>query len=308
MQQIRDVVARDWQGESHVGGGPFVEDAAARSSRHDVNRLSPIVIAVLVLVSAVLLGSVTAAGLNLILTGLGVGLVMGAHGRFGEPLTIVSSSLPVMMVALGGAFGVHILAGFQRQQGTSRERALRLFVLLTIPFWINEILRSFAWFIILAYQGPLNAMLVSLGLIAKPIRFLSGDTGVVIGMIYAYILFMVFPLYNAIESLEKDQIEAARDLAANDFKYWALMRSACAAGLKTFDYGRSKQGTGPYAFKKNWGFEPTPLHYEFRLYKRDAIPQNNPNNAKYKLLIDTWRRMPIGLANWLGPFIVRSLG
>jgi FemAB-related protein (PEP-CTERM system-associated) len=101
---------------------------------------------------------------------------------------------------------------------------------------------------------------------------------------------------------------AARDLAANDFKYWELMRRACARGLKTFDYGRSKQGTGPYAFKKNWGFEPTPLHYEYRLYRRDAVPQNNPANAKYKLLIETWRRLPLGVANWLGPHVVRNLG
>jgi FemAB-related protein (PEP-CTERM system-associated) len=102
--------------------------------------------------------------------------------------------------------------------------------------------------------------------------------------------------------------EAARDLAANDFKYWELMRRSCARGLKLFEYGRSKQGTGPYAFKKNWGFEPTPLHYEYQLYKRDAVPQNNPANAKYKLMIETWRRLPLGVANWLGPHIVRSLG
>jgi FemAB-related protein (PEP-CTERM system-associated) len=101
---------------------------------------------------------------------------------------------------------------------------------------------------------------------------------------------------------------SARDLAANDFKYWELMRRACARGLKVFDYGRSKQGTGSFAFKKNWGFEPRPLHYQYCLYRRDAIPQNNPSNAKYKLLIAAWRRMPIGLANWLGPFIVRNLG
>ena len=101
---------------------------------------------------------------------------------------------------------------------------------------------------------------------------------------------------------------SARDLAANDFKYWELMRRACERGLRIFDYGRSKQGTGSYSFKKNWGFEPQPLYYEYCLYKRDSIPQNNPNNAKYKLLIETWRRMPIGLANWLGPFIVRNLG
>ena len=101
---------------------------------------------------------------------------------------------------------------------------------------------------------------------------------------------------------------AARDLAANDFKYWELMRRACARGIRVFDYGRSKQGTGPYAFKKNWGFEPTQLHYEYRLYKRDAVPQNNPSNAKYKLMIETWRRLPLGVANWLGPYVVRSLG
>jgi len=102
--------------------------------------------------------------------------------------------------------------------------------------------------------------------------------------------------------------EAARDLAANDFKYWELMRRACARGLKTFDYGRSKQGTGPYAFKKNWGFEPQPLSYEYRLFKRDAIPQNNPNNPKYQLLIKAWRKLPRGFVNWLGPFIVKNLG
>jgi len=102
--------------------------------------------------------------------------------------------------------------------------------------------------------------------------------------------------------------EAARDLAGNDFKYWELMRHGLARGCTLFDYGRSKAGTGPFSFKKNWGFEPTPLHYEYQLYKRDAVPQNNPNNPKYKLLIETWRRMPIGLANALGPMLVRSLG
>lgn len=100
----------------------------------------------------------------------------------------------------------------------------------------------------------------------------------------------------------------ARELAANDFKYWELMRRSCARGLKIFDYGRSKVGAGSYSFKKNWGFEPTPLNYEYRLYKRDAIPQNNPNNPKYKLMIATWRRLPLWVANRLGPLIVRNLG
>lgn len=103
-------------------------------------------------------------------------------------------------------------------------------------------------------------------------------------------------------------LETARDLAANDFKYWDLMRRACERGLKVFDYGRSKQGTGSYSFKKNWGFEPQPLHYEYRLYRGDSIPQNNPMNPKYRAFIALWRRLPIGLANLLGPFIVKNLG
>ena len=100
----------------------------------------------------------------------------------------------------------------------------------------------------------------------------------------------------------------ARELAANDFKYWELMRRSCARGIKVFDYGRSKVGSGSWSFKKNWGFEPTPLSYEYRLYKRDAIPQNNPNNPKYKLMIAAWRRLPLWIANRLGPLIVRNLG
>ncbi len=101
---------------------------------------------------------------------------------------------------------------------------------------------------------------------------------------------------------------AARELAGNDFKYWELMRRACERGCKVFDYGRSKRGSGSFDFKKNWGFEAQPLHYEYRLYRGDSIPQNNPNNPKFRLLIEAWRRMPVGLANMIGPFIVRNLG
>ena len=103
-----------------------------------------------------------------------------------------------------------------------------------------------------------------------------------------------------------DTIEA-RDLAANDFKYWELMQRACARGVRVFDYGRSKQGTGSFDFKKNWGFEPAPLAYEFRLLKRETVPQNNPLNPKYRTLIAIWRRLPRRAVNALGPHIVRNL-
>jgi FemAB-related protein (PEP-CTERM system-associated) len=101
---------------------------------------------------------------------------------------------------------------------------------------------------------------------------------------------------------------AARDLAANDTKYWELMRHAAAKGCRLFDFGRSKVGTGPWSFKKNWGFEPLPLSYEYRLLRRDSVPQNNPLNPKYRALIATWRRLPLFVTNVLGPRISRCLG
>jgi FemAB-related protein (PEP-CTERM system-associated) len=103
-------------------------------------------------------------------------------------------------------------------------------------------------------------------------------------------------------------LPAARGLAANDFKYWELMRRAVDSGQRLFDFGRSKVGTGPFSFKKNWGFEPLPLSYEYRLFKCDTVPQQNPLNPKYRLLIALWRRMPLTMANALGPHIVRNLG
>jgi predicted RND superfamily exporter protein len=123
LEDIRALVENDWDGQAHFAGAPYIEMAASSSSRTDIEKLSPIVIGVLALASMFLLGSVTAAVLNLLVTGLGVALIMGAHGRFDEALTIVSSSTPVMMVALGGAFGVHILSGYQRRKGSSAERS-----------------------------------------------------------------------------------------------------------------------------------------------------------------------------------------
>jgi FemAB-related protein (PEP-CTERM system-associated) len=101
---------------------------------------------------------------------------------------------------------------------------------------------------------------------------------------------------------------AARALRANDHMYWMLMEHARQRGCTSFDFGRSKTGTGAFAFKKNWGFEPTPLFYEFRLAPGAAMPDVNPLNPKYRLMVETWRRLPLWLANRVGPLLSRGLG
>jgi FemAB-related protein (PEP-CTERM system-associated) len=102
--------------------------------------------------------------------------------------------------------------------------------------------------------------------------------------------------------------DGARPVAANDFMYWEVMRRAAEQGCRLFDFGRSKAGTGSYAFKKHWGFEPEPLHYEFYLRGAASIPDVNPLNPKYRLFIQAWQRLPLPVSKLIGPLVVRNLG
>ncbi len=102
---------------------------------------------------------------------------------------------------------------------------------------------------------------------------------------------------------------AARGIkGVNHFMYWELMRRSREQGYKLFDFGRSKAGTGPFDFKKNFGFEPRPLPYEYFLVKSPGVPDVNPLNPKYRLMVQTWQRLPLPVANLLGPPLARNLG
>jgi spermidine/putrescine transport system permease protein len=107
-----------------------------------------------------------------------------------------------------------------------------LFLLLMIPLWVSEILRSFAWFIILALKGPLNFSLLGLGIISQPIRWMSGFQSIIIGLVYTYVLFMLFPLYNSVQSLDSNQIEAAQDLGSPWWRtHWRVILPHAKPGI-----------------------------------------------------------------------------
>jgi FemAB-related protein (PEP-CTERM system-associated) len=96
----------------------------------------------------------------------------------------------------------------------------------------------------------------------------------------------------------------ARGARANELLYYELMRRASARGCTRFDFGRSKFGTGAFAFKKNWGFEPAPLAYGVHGPARDT----NPLSAKYRMQVALWKKLPLAVANRIGPQIARGLG
>lgn len=103
-------------------------------------------------------------------------------------------------------------------------------------------------------------------------------------------------------------VPAARALRANDRMYFELMRHARQRGCSRFDFGRSKTESGAYSFKKNWGFEPQPLAYSSWTAPGASPRDADPNSPRHAARIAVWKRLPLGLANRLGPLIARGLG
>ncbi len=130
------------------------------------------------------------------------------------------SILASVLVTLLNLAICYPLAYYMAQAGSVQK--VRLLMLgLVVPYWVNEILRAFAIRLLLASKGLINQLLMGLGITDQPFDFLGTDVGLYVGLSYAYLLVMVFPLYNAIESLDKNQIEAARDLGA---PWWKIHR------------------------------------------------------------------------------------
>src|ERR1700693_1074378 len=101
----------------------------------------------------------------------------------------------------------------------------------------------------------------------------------------------------------------ARQRGAFDFMYWQVMNQAATErGVRLFDFGRSKFGTGSFAFKKNWGFAPQPLNYQYWLRPGQTIAHHTPLTQKYRLITEVWKSLRLPVANLLGPPIVRGIG
>ncbi len=136
---------------------------------------------------------------------------------------------------------------------------------------------------------------------AAELSCVYGPTGPVAALMTFYFRDRTMPYYGG-------ATPAARLLHAYDLLYWRAMERAVAKNAPIFDFGRSKRGTGSYDYKTYWGFEPEPLPYECHLIAQQEMPEINPLNPKYRLMIATWQRLPLAVANALGPWVARQLG
>lgn len=96
-------------------------------------------------------------------------------------------------------------------------------------------------------------------------------------------------------------------LCPNHLMYWRAIEWAIEDGCTTFDFGRSTPHEGTYNFKSQWGAEPTPLHWEYSYLAGGHVPDQGPTNPKFQRAIAAWRRMPLWVANTIGPRIARAI-
>jgi FemAB-related protein (PEP-CTERM system-associated) len=123
---------------------------------------------------------------------------------------------------------------------------------------------------------------------------------VIAGVMSLYFQDRVMPHYSG-------ALQEALALAGNDFMYWELMRESCLAGYRIFDFGRSRQGSGPYNFKRHWGFEPKPLAYQYVMVSGRKLPNISPANPRFSPFIKVWKHLPLSVTKRIGPALTRWL-
>jgi serine/alanine adding enzyme len=112
------------------------------------------------------------------------------------------------------------------------------------------------------------------------------------------------------ETVEVPWASSIRDynnLCPNHLLYWHVIERAVEGGARIVDFGRSTPEEGTYKFKQQWGAEPVPLHWEYWLAPGAAMPNTSPTNPKYRFAIDMWKKLPLTVANRIGPAIVEAI-
>lgn len=126
------------------------------------------------------------------------------------------------------------------------------------------------------------------------------DGRVVSGVLTLFFEDQVLPYYGG-------ALRTALPLAVNDFMYWELLCHAARAGYRLFDFGRSREGTGAYHFKRHWGFEPVALPYQYVLRNGSGMPDLSPSNPRMRGAVAAWKRLPLALTKVIGPRLTKYL-
>src|SRR5271163_550560 len=150
-----------------------------------------------------------------------------------DPLYILSYVKSIEIAAFSTL--LLLVIGYPIAYGMARlpRRLQPLFVVLVmLPFWTAFLIRIYAWMNILQHDGPLNHLLLALGIVREPPTWLATDTAIYIGIVYSYLPFMVLPLYATLEKLDESLLEAAADLGCPRWKsFWLVTLPVSSPGV-----------------------------------------------------------------------------
>lgn len=203
----------------------------------------------------------------------------------------------IFIATLGYSLAVTVLAfvvcypvAWTVATARTRNRAALLLLCLVIPYAINELLRIFAWIMILERQGLLNTLLDPLGLIdlasGEGIRFVASNGAVFAVMVYAYVLFVVFPIYNTMDTLDRNQVEAARDLGASTWRiHWRIVIPHAKPGIADGSIMTFVLSAGSIAVPEIVGRGMHPDWFSQVIYRRFFEADNWNQGAAYALAL-----------------------
>ena len=146
-------------------------------------------------------------------------VTLGNYVKLQNAMYLKSLLLSLRLAATTAVLSLLIGYPFAYHMARARPRTRTwLMLLIIVPFWTNALIRIYGWKILFAANGPLNAALLGLGLLEKPLRLLYTDFAVQVGMVYAMLPFMILPVFSSIERMDWSMVEASRDLGASAFK------------------------------------------------------------------------------------------
>jgi spermidine/putrescine transport system permease protein len=182
-------------------------------------------------------------------------------------------------------FAICYPIAFYMAQVAKGGRTRLLLLCLIVPFWVNEILRAFSFRILFGTSGVINAFLQTFGIIDQPIDFMRADVALYAGLSYAYILLMVFPLYNAIEILDHNQVEAARDLGSPWWRiHWRVVMPHAKPGIASGCTLVFMLSAGALAAPQILG-GPSSLWFTQIIYRWFNTGGNWPQGAAYAIVL-----------------------
>lgn len=231
-----------------------------------------------------------------------IGLRFEENGKVYERIGLITlaRTLVFAIAATGLALVLCYPMAYKVALATTPERAVWLFLGLVIPYAIVELMRVYAWTVIIDNNGLLNGLLHWLSMIDEPIQFKRFPGTVFVVIVYTYVLFMVFPIYNVMSTLDRNQIEAAKDLGASTWRvHWRIIIPHSKPGIAVGTIATFMLSAGAFSVPRIISRGLQAEWFSQTIYNKFFESQNSNVGAAYSLAYTVVCFVLVGLFMWL---------